>query len=75
MEELEKMFFLIIGIALACGVGYLGRNRKIGFGWAFLISLFNLLLGLIVVLCSKKKSEDIQFVEMKKKEDEKEEVK
>lgn len=73
MDGLERAFFLIIGIALACGVGYLGRNRKIGFGWAFLISLFNLFLGLIVVLCSKKKSEDIQFVDMRK--DDKEEAK
>lgn len=72
MEELEKMFFFVIALALAYGVGYLGRNRKIGFGWAFLISLFNLLLGLIVVLCSKKKSEDIQFVDMKKKDEEEE---
>ena len=73
MDGLERAFFIIIGIPLACGVGYLGRNRKIGFGWAFLISLFNLFLGLIVVLCSKKKSEDIQFVDMRK--DDKEEAK
>jgi len=47
---------LIIAVALAYGVGCLGRKRKIGFGWAFFISLFNVILGLIVVLCSKKKS-------------------
>lgn len=67
MEDLERIFFFIIAITLACGVGYLGRNRKIGFGWAFLIALFNLFLGLIIVLCSKKKSDDIQFVDMKKR--------
>lgn len=51
----EQLFFLVIAIALAYGVGCLGRNRKIGFGWAFFLSLINVLLGLIVVLCSKKK--------------------
>ena len=50
----ERIFFFIIGLALAYGVGCLGRNRKIGFKWAFVISILNLFLGLIVVLCSKK---------------------
>ncbi|MGN8797766.1 hypothetical protein ACTNCZ_08585 [Segatella copri] len=35
---------------------YCQRNRKIGFGWAFGISLINVVIGLIVVLCSKKKT-------------------
>lgn len=51
---MDRMFFLIIAVALAYGVGCLGRNRKIGFGWAFGISLINVVVGLIVVLCSKK---------------------
>jgi hypothetical protein len=46
----------VIAVALAFGVGCLGRNRKIGFGWAFGISLINVVIGLIVVLCSKKKT-------------------
>ena len=49
-------FFFVIAVALAFGVGCLGRNRKIGFGWAFAISLINVVIGLIVVLCSKKKT-------------------
>lgn len=53
---MERLFFFIIAIALAFGVGCLGKNRRIGFGWAFAISIFNVLLGLIVVLCSKKKN-------------------
>lgn len=69
----ERFFFLIIGIVLALGVGYLGHNRKIGFAMAFLLSVFNLFLGLIVVLCSKKKEKDIQFVDIKKEEKDKEE--
>jgi len=56
MDGGERIFLLIIAVALAYGVGCLGRKRKIGFGWAFFISLFNVILGLIVVLCSKKKS-------------------
>lgn len=51
---MDRMFFLVIAIALAYGVGCLGRKRKIGFGWAFGISLINVIVGLIVVLCSKR---------------------
>ena len=63
---MEGFFFLCIAIGLAYGVGCLGKNRQIGFGWAFAISLFNLIIGLIVVLCSKKK--DVDFVNVKKEE-------
>lgn len=49
---------MIIAVALAYGVGCLGRSRKIGFGWAFGISLINVVIGLIVVLCSKKIDDD-----------------
>lgn len=55
-RNMEKLFFFVIAVALAFGVGCLGRNRKIGFGWAFGISLINVVIGLIVVLCSKKKT-------------------
>ena len=53
--------FLVISIPLAYGVGCLGRKRKIGFGWAFVFALINVFLGLIIVLCSKKK--DVDFVD------------
>lgn len=56
--NMENVFFLVIAIALAYGVGCLGRSRKIGFGWAFGISLINVVIGLIVVLCSKKIDDD-----------------
>jgi hypothetical protein len=55
---MENVFFLVIAVALAYGVGCLGRSRKIGFGWAFGISLINVVIGLIVVLCSKKIDDD-----------------
>ena len=60
----EALFFLLISVLLAYGVGCIGRKRKIGFGWAFAFALANVLLGLIVVLCSKKK--DTEFVDMDK---------
>lgn len=66
--EGERFVFYMIAIALAYGVGCLGRKRKIGFGWAFFISLFNIFLGLIVVLCSKKKCNDVDFVDIKKED-------
>lgn len=53
---MDRLFFIVITVALAYGVGCLGRNRKIGFGWAFGISLINVIIGLIVVLCSEKKT-------------------
>lgn len=64
----ESLFFGAIAIILAYGVGCLGKTRKIGFGWAFFLSLINVILGLIIVLCSKKKSNDIDFVDIKKDE-------
>ena len=59
------IILLVIAVGLAFGVGCLGRTRKIGFGLAFVISLFNVFIGLIAVLCSKK----IENVEPKKEED------
>ena len=53
---MDRLFFIVIAVALGYGVGCLGRNRKIGFGWAFGISLINVIIGLIVVLCSEKKT-------------------
>lgn len=62
---MESVILLVIEVGLAFGVGCLGRTRKIGFGLAFVISLFNVIIGLIAVLCSKK----IENVEPKNKED------
>ena len=62
---METIILLVIAVGLAFGVGCLGRTRKIGFGLAFVISLFNVFIGLIAVLCSKK----TENVEPKKEED------
>ncbi len=61
---METLLLFIIAVSLAFGVGCLGRKRKIGFGLAFVISLFNVIIGLIAVLCSKR----IENVEHKKEE-------
>ena len=57
---MATLLLLIISVGLAYGVGCMGRKRKIGFGLAFFLSLLNLIIGLIAVLCSKKieKKED-----------------
>jgi len=48
-------------------VGKLGENRKIGFGWSFVLSLFlTPIIGLIITLFSKKKS--IEFIDMNKED-------
>ena len=62
---MESIILLVIAVGLAFGVGCLGRTRKIGFGLAFVISLFNVVIGLIAVLCSKK----IENVEPRKEEE------
>lgn len=51
---MATLVLLIISVGLAYGVGCMGRKRKIGFGLAFFLSLLNLIIGLIAVLCSKK---------------------
>ncbi|MDE5685798.1 MAG: hypothetical protein K2I26_04490 [Paramuribaculum sp.] len=56
---MEKIFFLIIAVSLALLVGKWGSTRKIGFGWAFGLSLLNLVIGIIAVACSKKKDSGV----------------
>ena len=67
---MERAFFLIIAVSLAYGVGCMGRNRRIGFGWAFCLSLLNVFIGLIAVLHSKKIPQD-EINKVERKEDQK----
>jgi LPXTG-motif cell wall-anchored protein len=61
----KQQFILIIGFVFAVLIGFLGKKRKIGFGWSFVISLFlSPLIGLIVTLLSKKK--EVEFIDVKK---------
>ena len=51
MSILAVILGILSGCFLAVLVGIIGSHRRIGFGWAFLISLiFTPLVGLIVAL-------------------------
>lgn len=51
MGILTVVFGILSGCLLSVLVGIIGSSRRIGFGWAFLISLiFTPLVGLIVAL-------------------------
>lgn len=50
---LTVLFGLLSGSFLSVLVGLIGARRRIGFGWAFLVSvIFTPLIGLIVALLS-----------------------
>ena len=51
---MEQLFLFIIAFSLALWVGKWGSTRKIGFGWAFFLSLINVVIGIIAVACSKR---------------------
>ena len=55
MSVLMLIFGLVAGCLLAVIVGLVGSRRRIGFGWAFLLSVcLSPLVGLIVTLCTPK---------------------
>ena len=46
---------IFIRVILSLLVGLIGRKRKIGFGWTFLICIIiTPIIGIIAALCSKK---------------------
>jgi predicted membrane metal-binding protein len=58
MEVVQIIFWLIICALIAL----LGINRKIGYGWGLFFCLFfSPLVGLIIILCSKKKK--VEFID------------
>ena len=60
MSILVLIFGLFTGCLLSVLVGFIGRNRNIGFGWAFLISiLLTPLIGLIITLISDQRPNHI----------------
>lgn len=60
---MEKLLILIFVAAL---VALLGINRKIGYGWSFVLCLFlSPIIGLIIILFSKK-VDSVDFVDIKK---------
>ena len=53
MTLLVLLFGLLSGCFLSILVGLVGRSRRLGFGWTFLISIiFTPLIGLICALIS-----------------------
>lgn len=61
MEALPKLFLFVIIAAL---VALVGKNRKIGYGWSFVLCLFlSPIIGLIIILFSKRKDK-VDFVEI-----------
>lgn len=53
MTLLVILFGLLSGCFLSILVGLIGRSRRLGFGWSFLISLFfTPLIGLLCALIS-----------------------
>jgi hypothetical protein len=57
---------IIGGIIISALVALLGKNRKIGYGWSFVLCLFlTPLVGLIIIFFSKK-NDAVEFVEINK---------
>lgn len=57
---------LVILVIISALVALLGQNRKIGYGWSFVLCLFlSPIIGLIIILCSKKKN-TVDFINMDK---------
>lgn len=53
---------LILSIILSFAFAAIGSNRKIGFGWGlFFCLILGPFIGLIIILCSKKKS--VEFLD------------
>ena len=64
---MEALFFLCIRVMFAILIAStLGEKRRIGYGWSLALSIVSPVIGLIITLCSKKKSDDINFIEINK---------
>ena len=62
---MEKILILAVVSAL---VALIGKDRKIGYGWSFVLCLFlSPIIGVIIILFSKKN--DVEFVDIKKDEE------
>lgn len=60
---MEKIVILVIISAL---VALLGKDRKIGYGWSFVVCLFlSPIIGVIIILFSKKNN-TIDFIDVNK---------
>ena len=63
MEQVLLLFFHVITSVL---VALLGRNRKIGYAWSFVLCLvLSVFIGVIIILFSKK-NDEVEFVALSK---------
>lgn len=66
MEQNAGLVF-VMALIVSLLFALIGRNRKIGFGWGLFFCLFlSPIIGLIIILCSKKKR--TEFIDVKKDE-------
>lgn len=50
------MGYIIANAIVSALVALLGRNRTLGYGWSFVLCFFiSPIIGLIIILCTKKK--------------------
>jgi len=62
---METFAVLIVAVIISALVALIGKDRKIGYGWSFVLCLFlSPIIGLIIILFSKKK--DVEFVDANK---------
>lgn len=58
---------IIVWIVLCLVVALLGKDRKIGYGWSLFFCVFlSPLVGLVIILCSKKIKQNTEFEDMNK---------
>ena len=61
----DYLFILAFRLLIVYGIGCLGKKRRIGFWWAFILSFVSPIIGLIVVLCTKK-MDNPEYIEVDK---------
>lgn len=62
---MEQLAVLLVAVIISALVALIGKDRKIGYGWSFVLCLFlSPIIGLIIILFSKKK--DVEFVDANK---------
>jgi hypothetical protein len=56
---------IIVLVIISALIALIGSNRNIGYGWSFVLCLFlTPIIGLIIILFSKKK--DVEFIDIEK---------
>jgi hypothetical protein len=63
---MEQVLLPIFHVTISALVALLGRNRKIGYSWSFVLCLvLSPIIGVIIILFSKK-NDAVDFVEIPK---------